>query len=249
MIFDLRVFIGESFNGLSQTADELLANMDDLNIDMALACPFKPLFYDLRQANQDLSTAIEKHTDRLVGAARIDPWQPDAAQTLVWSVDELGMQALFLNPWEENFQADSPKLDEVMAAAQDRELPVLISAGYPWLSEASQIAGLASRWPQVPIVMTNGGQINISGLGQSGAALALSKHSSLSFDTAGIYRQDFIDAMVEKFNGNRVFFASGSPYFDQRYEILRVKLAHLNEGYRQKVAGGNAVKLLGIDTL
>ena len=223
--------------------------MDDLKIDMALACPFKPLSSDLQQANKALSTAIEKHNDRLVGAARIDPWQPDAAQSLVQSVGELGMRALFLNPWEENFQADNPQLDEVMAAAEVRELPVLLSAGYPWLSEASQIARLASRWPQVPIIMTNGGQINISGLGQSAAALALSKHSNLSFDTAGIYRQDFIDEMVEKFYGSRVFFASGSPYFDQRYEILRVKLADMNEGYRRKLAGGNAVQLLGIDNL
>ena len=249
MIFDLRVFIGESFNGLSQTVDELLANMDDLKIDMALACPFKPLSYDLQQANQDLSTAVEKHNDRLVGAARIDPWQPDTAQSLVQSVDELGMRALFLNPWEENFQADNPQLDEVMATAEDRELPVLLSAGYPWLSEASQIARLASRWPLVQIVMTNGGQINISGLGQSAAALALSKHSNLSFDTAGIYRQDFIDEMGDEFNGERVFFASSAPYFDQRYEILRVQLADMNEGYRRKLAGGNAVQLLGIDNL
>ncbi|MFN2235487.1 MAG: amidohydrolase family protein [Anaerolineales bacterium] len=246
MIFDFRVFIGESFDGKSQLVEDLLVNMDDLKIDMALACPFKPLSYDFDAANQELSKSLKNYEDRLLGAARIDPWQPDAPQSLVHAVEDLGMRALYINPWEENFRADIARLDSLMVVAGEKKIPVTIASGYPWLSEASQVSKLATRWPQVQIVMTNGGQINISGLGQAGAALALSQQANLSFDTAGIYRQDFIDEFVDEFCGERVFFASGAPYFYQRYEIKRVQMASIKDEYRQKVAGKNALALFGI---
>jgi predicted TIM-barrel fold metal-dependent hydrolase len=247
MIFDFRVFIGESYDGKCQTVGDLLENMDVLKIDMALACPFKPLSNNLEKANQELSKILVKHDDRLIGAARIDPWQPDAAQSLLRAVNELGMRALYINPWEENFRADLAQLDELMEVAAGKKLPVLIAAGYPWLSEASQVSRLASRWSHVPIVMTNGGQINISGLGQAGVVLAMNQQSNLSFDTAGIYRQDFIDEMVEGFKGGRVFFASGAPYFDQEYEIKRVEIAHISAEYKEMIKGINAARFFGIE--
>jgi len=248
MIFDFRVFLGESYDGTSQTVDELLVRMDELNIEMALACPFKPLAYKLEQANKDLAGAIETHKDRLLGAARVDPWQPNAAELLDWAVEALGFRALFINPWEENFRVDFRQLDELMAVAAEKMLPVLVASGYPWLSEASQVCKLASRWPGVPIVMTNGGQINISGLGQAGAALALRQQGNLSFDTAGVYRQDFIEEMIDEFDGERVLFGSGAPYFDQRYEIRRLQLAKVSEERRQKMAEKNACRLIGLDS-
>jgi predicted TIM-barrel fold metal-dependent hydrolase len=247
MQFDFRVFLGESYDGKSQTADELLARMDALEIDMALVCPFKPLSYDLEKSNSNLADTVGKYDDRLLGAARIDPWQPNAADSLISAVEEWGMKALYINPWEENIQADHKQLDELLAAASEKNLPVSIASGYPWLSEASQVSRLASRWPQVPIVMTNGGQINISGLGQAGAELALNQQDNLFFDTAGIYRQDFIDDMVEELNGERVLFASSAPYFDQSYEIKRIQKAKVSQEYRAKIAGANAQNLFGIE--
>ena len=93
--------------------------------------------------------------------------------------------------------------------------------------------------------MTNGGQINISGLGQADATLALQKASNLYIDTAGVYRQDFIEETVENFGAGRVLFGSGSPYFDQRYEIMRGLLAKVSEDDREAILSGNAKRMLG----
>jgi predicted TIM-barrel fold metal-dependent hydrolase len=93
--------------------------------------------------------------------------------------------------------------------------------------------------------MTNGGQINISGLGQADATLAMEKASNLYIDTAGVYRQDFIEETVEAFGGNRVLFASGAPYFDQRYEIKRIILAKVDEKERLAMQFGSARELIG----
>jgi len=246
MFFDFRVFLGHSFDGTSQTVDSLLHSMDALDIEYALAFPFKPISYNLDEANATLTAAIQVHKDRLVGAARIDPWQPAAVNSLQRAVEDLGLRALYLNPWEEHFRADLERLDPLMDVARMQNLPVVIAAGYPWLSEALQVCKLAQRWPSIPVVMTNGGQINISGLGQADATLAMQKSANLYIDTAGVYRQDFIEETVEAFGGERVLFASGAPYFDQRYEIKRIILAKVTETYRRDMQAGSARKLLGL---
>ena len=194
-----------------------------------------------------MASKVDKHAGRLVGAARIDPWQPDAAQMLLWGVESLGLEALYLNPWEETFRADIEQLDEILAVASENKIPVLISAGYPWLSEALQVCKLAARWPEVPIVMTNGGQINISGLGQADVVLALKKAPNLYFDTAGIYRQDFIEEVAEEFGGERVLFGSGAPYFDQQYELMRIRVAKVSQNNRQAMIYGNSHHLLNMN--
>ncbi len=244
MIFDFRVFLGHSFDGTQQTISTLLHKMDSLKIDMALACPFKPRSYNLKQANADLAGLIKNQPDRLIGAARIDPWQPDAADLVRFGVETLALRALYLNPWEENFRVDLEILDPLLAIAVEYDLPVLVSAGYPWLSEALQISKLAQRWPNTPIIMTNGGQINISGLGQADVTIALRQVSNLHIDTAGVYRQDFIEETIAEFGGERVLFGSGAPYFDQCYEVKRILLAKVNAAARQAVQGNTARQLL-----
>ena len=246
MIFDFRVFLGHSFDGTRQAVSDLLRAMDSLGIEMALVYPLKPLSYDLNQANTDLANDIKAYPDRLVGAARLDPWQPDAPEIGRRALETLGLRALYLNPWEENFRADLSNLDPLLALAEEYGLPVVVATGYPWLSEALQVSNLARRWPRVPVVMTNGGQINISGLGQADATLALRQTPNLYMDTAGIYRQDFIEETIEEFGGERVLFGSGAPYFDQRYEIKRVLLAKVDESARQAVEGRTARQLLGL---
>jgi len=246
MIFDFRVFVGQSFDGTMQAAGDLLHRMDSLGIEMALVAPFRPLAYNLDQANASLATVVNIVWDRLIAAARIDPWQPTGVDTLRRAVDTHGMRALFLHPWEETFRIDLPQLDPLMAFAAGRKLPVLVMSGFPWVSEALQVRKLATRWPEVQIVMSNGGQINISGLGQADATLALASYPNLYIDTAGIYRQDFIEETVEAFGAERVLFGSGAPYFDQRYEIRRVQVAKVKEEERELMLGGNAKRLLGL---
>lgn len=246
MIFDFRVFVGQSFDGTQQATTGLLKTMDALNIDMALACPLKPVSYNLEHANAMLSASIQSHADRLLGAARIDPWQPNAAAVLRRGVEDHGLRALYLNPWEEHFRADMERLDPLLDIAATHHLPVLVASGYPWLSEALQVRQLARRWPNVPVVMSNGGQINISGLGQADATLALRQTPNLYIDTAGVYRQDFIEETIEEFGAGRVLFASSAPYFDQRYEINRALLAKVSDTARAALQGQNAQRLLGL---
>jgi len=127
-----------------------------------------------------------------------------------------------------------------------RSLPVIVAAGYPFLSEALQLGALARRFPDVVFVATNGIQLNISGLGQTDAELALAGADNLLLQTAGVYREDFIEGVVRRFGARRVLYASSYPLLDPRLEIRRVQWAAFSEADSGALLGGNAATVFGL---
>jgi predicted TIM-barrel fold metal-dependent hydrolase len=223
-----------------------VAGLDALGVDQALVVPARPPGYHLGPANDAVAAAVGEHPERLVGFARVDPNLGDAAAAeLGRGVGELGLQGLFLHPWEETFRVNAPFVDPVVEIARRHGVPVIVAAGYPWLSEGLQVGDLARRFPDVRFVATNGGQINISGLGQTDVELALGACPNLSVQTAGVYREDFLENVVERFGAERLLYSSAFPLLEPRLEILRARWMHVGEDARAAVLGGNAADLLG----
>jgi predicted TIM-barrel fold metal-dependent hydrolase len=238
---DAFAYLGQSLFGDGQTPAELLARLDAADIDQAVVCPVKPRGYHLGPAN-DLVAEAAAREPRLVGLCRVDPNLGDAAVAeLGRGVQTLGLHGLFLHPWEELFRVNAPSLvDPLLARCAELDIPVLIAAGYPWVSEAAQIGDLARRFPSVPLVMTHGGQINISGLGQADAMHVLRKHANVSIETSGVYRQDFLEDVVAELGAERVLFGSNSPRMDPRMEVQRVRWATVSEVDKGLILDGNA---------
>jgi predicted TIM-barrel fold metal-dependent hydrolase len=248
VIVDSLAFVGDSLHGPPAPAAGLLARLDEAGIDVAVACPVRPRGYHLGPANDAVAEAVREHPRRLVGFARVDPsLGEEAVAELDRCVLELGLRGLFLHPWEETFRVNGPAVDAVLGRAAAHGLPVIVAAGYPWLSEGLQVGDLAGRHAATPIVASNGCQINISGLGQTDAELALADNANLLIQTTGVYREDFIEGVVARFGAGRVLFASGWPLFDPRLELLRVRWApNLDDEARGLVLGGNAQRLLAL---
>ncbi len=243
MTVDSLTFVGESLFGPRASADELLRALDETEIERAVVCPLRPRSYRLEEANDAVAVVVERHPDRLVGFARVDPNLGDAAVgELARATGELGLRGLFLHPWEETFRIQDGRVDALLDGFA---LPVIVAAGYPWLSEGLQVGELARRHPDVRFVATNGCQINISGLGQTDAELALAANPNLVVQTTGVYREDFLEGVSARVGPERLLYASGFPFFDPRLEVLRVRWApNLDATARSLVLGGNAERLL-----
>ncbi len=247
MIVDSLTYLGESIFGQSVSAADLLAVLDEVGVDRAVAVPMKPPGYHLGPANEAVAEAVRAQPDRLTGLARVDPnLGQDACAELERALTDLGLRGLFLHPWEETFRVSAAFVDPVVEVARRHDVPVMIAAGYPWLSEGLQVGDLARRFPDVRFVATNGGQINISGLGQTDVELTLAACPNVAVQTAGVYREDFLENVVERFGADRLLFASGYPLLDMRFEILRGRWLHVDEAARGAVLGGNAADLLGL---
>ena len=246
MTIDSLVFLGESIFGNSVTPEKLFADLDAAGIDRAVAAPMKPSGYHLGPANDALAAAVAASEGRLTGLVRVDPLLGAAAVAEAErGIRELGFRGIFLHPWEETFLVNDPRVDAVVEVARATGVPVVIASGYPWLSEGLQVGEVAKRFPDVTFVATNGLQINMSGLGQTDAELALTDNPNIVIQTTGVYRDDFIVNAVKKFGPERVLFASKYPNFDPKFELLRVRWSDFDAAQQALMLSGNAERLFG----
>ncbi len=245
MVIDSQVFVGTSLFGHTQVAEILLQRMDRLDIDRAVICPIKPRHYDLAESNDAVADLVQRYPERFIGFARVDPWQEDQALgELQRARAELGLRGLLLHPLEEAFPITSHLVDSLLVYARDYNLPVMIEGGHPRVSEASQIAELARRFPQVTMIVTHAGQLNISGRGLFDAARLFTAHPNAILETSAVYRQDFLESMAAAIGCGRLVFGSGSPLFDQEIELARVQHLSLSPPDLTRVLGDNMAALL-----
>jgi predicted TIM-barrel fold metal-dependent hydrolase len=243
MIVDSLTYMGSSLLGEDVSATDLKAALDRTGVDVAVVSPMKPPSYHLRAANELVAKAVSESDGRLVGLARVDPNVGESAsEDLVYGLEQLGFVGLFLHPWEECFQITSPRVGPLLEIAREHLVPVVIASGYPWVSEALQVASVAEEYPTVDFIATNGGQINISGLGTFDAFLALAGNANLQIQTTGVYRQDFIEEVISRYGPERVLYASGFPYMFPALEILRVHRAECDDAAKADIIGGNAIR-------
>lgn len=247
MTVDGLSFLGTSRFGYRREPAELLDELTAEGIDTALVAPMHPRDGDLGVANKEVAAFVADHPDRLVAIARVDPWDGDDAITqLTDAVTDGGAKGVFLHPGEENFQINDTQWRPIAQRAAELGVPVVVATGYYCRSEAGQVATFAEWCPSIPVIMTNGGQLNISGLGQVDAELALALPNVHIF-TSGVYRDDFLERAVRTFGAERVLFASFAPQFNVAYEHKRVHQVHISDEERALVLSGNADRLFGVN--
>lgn len=245
MIVDALVIVGENRFGPTLAARDALEMADELEIDVVVAAPARPLGYHLEPANERLAEAARRSDGRLVALGRVDPLNGQSAiREAERCLSELGCVGLFIHPGEEVFS--SPRAANVLEIARIHRAPVVVATGHFARSEPLQVAQLAQPFPEVPVVLTNGGQINISGLAMTDAWLALTSTDNLHVMTNGEYRQDFIERLALDFDYRRVLYASFAPIFDARFEQKRIRSARMSKPARQAIEGNNAARLFGL---
>jgi len=242
MIVDALVVAGPNRFRPSSELRDIVAAAAAAGVEGLVVTPGRPLAYHLGPANDHLADAAGAASFPIARLGRVDPLcGADAAAEAQRCLGDLGCTGLFLHPGEEAFPIRQAA--PVMEVAADRGVPVVVAAGLYALSEPLQVMELAAAYPSVPVVMTSGGQINISGLGMLDAWLALQHAPNLYVMTNGEYRQDFIERLARDLDATRVLYASFSPYFDLQYERSRVANARLDPAARSLVEGGNACRM------
>lgn len=240
-VIDGHIYLGHSINGYSLELEDLFENMEGNKIDRAIVCPVQPRSYRLESQNDYILEIISKHNDKLIGFCRVDPRLEEDALAELRRVVKLGLQGLLLNPWEEGYRINADQVVKIVALASHLRVPILVESGYPWVSHALQVADLCSKVPQAKIMMSHGGQINISGLAQADAFIALQRHANLFIQTSGVYRQDFLEEVAHKLGAERILFGSASPVMNQSFELKRVLNLKITNEEKYKILGQNMI--------
>jgi predicted TIM-barrel fold metal-dependent hydrolase len=247
LIVDGLTILGTSINGYRLKAEGLLASMDSNGIDKSVVVPVQPKTYRLEPQNEAVAVTQMRYPDRFIGFCRIDPRQgEDAVTELRRCVLQLGLKGLMLHPMEEGYTFTEDHVVRLVKEAGSLGVPVIVAAGYPWVAHALQIRSVAERAEEATIIMSHGGQINISGLAQADAFLAMETCSNLYIGTNGVYRQDFLEECIDAFGPERVLFTSMAPVFNQGFELERANSVKMEESARPSVLGGNIIRILEV---
>ena len=233
VIVDGSTFLGESLFGWAATPAGLLERMEAAGIDRAVVCPRQAARIRARPGERRTSrTPSRAHPDRFVGFARVDPNRGvdavrgrssarSASSACAGSSSTRGRRRSAISA-----AVVDPVVDVGAGSRRSRRrrgrLPVALRG-------AAGRRSSRAAFPTVTFVATNGGQINISGLGQTDVELALAACPNLLLQTAGVYREDFLEGVVARFGAGGLVFASGFPLTDPRLEIRRVAWSHLDD--------------------
>lgn len=248
MIVDALTMLGTSINGYRLEAEELLSSMDESGIDKSVIVPVQPRTYRLEPQNDAISIAQARYPDRFIAFCRVDPRQgEDAVTELRRCVLHLGLEGLMLHPMEEGYTVNEGHAVRLVKEAGSLGVPTIIAAGYPWVAHASQIRAVAEQADEATIIMSHGGQINISGLAQADSFLAMEACSNLYVGTNGVYRQDFLEECIDTFGSERVLFTSMAPVFHQGFELDRANSVKMEESERPSILGNNMLRILAED--
>jgi predicted TIM-barrel fold metal-dependent hydrolase len=246
-VVDACVLAGRSRFGGGAELDAIAAEAAELGVRTLIAAAAMPPDRDLAAATGRLLHAAGTGTLPVhVGVlARVDPWEPGAVEAAERALAD-GAVGLFLHPWEETFRVNDHALLEPLLGATGGK-PVVVETGFPWLAEPAQLADLAVRHPEVPIIATRGGHMNMSGLSGQTALRALRAAPNLHVLTSGVYRQDWLAGVVTELGAERVCYGSLAPILEPRMELLRPNA--LPEHARELVLGGNAYRLFDLENM
>lgn len=131
--------------------------MDELGIDVSVVFTLDGLWHPSPAANDALAAWVADAPDRLVALGTVDPRLPNAAAETERCLTELGMRGMKFHPWIQAFCAHEPCMDPIAEVAAGHSAPILFHDGTPPYSTPLQIAALARRHPDVPMVLGHGG--------------------------------------------------------------------------------------------
>jgi predicted TIM-barrel fold metal-dependent hydrolase len=240
------VYLGTSHFGYALEVEAALAGMDAVGTAVAIVAPVHPRGADFRVVNDAVLEAATTSGGRLVPLARVDPWEGADAVAELRRAVTAGARGLFLHPAEEHFRINDTDIARpVVTAAAELGVPVVMAAGFHLYAEPLQLGEAAGWVPEIPVVLTNGGQFNISGMSQFDAELALG-HANVLVQTSGMYREDFLKGVVAGFGPDRLMFATAAPRFTMAYERARVDLAGFADAELALILSGNARRVFDV---
>jgi predicted TIM-barrel fold metal-dependent hydrolase len=170
---------------------------------------------------------VKRWPDRLIGFARMDPGQGEAARVLfVKAIEELGFRGLKLHPFGYRQPPDSEQTLVLVREAARLGVPTLFHCGDEEYTTPHMIARCAAKVPEAKIILGHmGGYFHVDEAMRVAAA-----HENLYLETSASPYPDRIKTAVETVGADRVIFASDGPGCDPRLD--RVKSSSNRNGNR-----------------
>jgi predicted TIM-barrel fold metal-dependent hydrolase len=158
-IIDAHNHIGARRGRKGQSAEEIVAKMDQSGIDQAVVFPY------VQYPNNDyISESAKKYPDRLIGFAVLDHTLPHPEKELEHAVLKLGLRGLKLDTPTRGFSIDDFRVTGATFEVADRyHLPVICYCGDNNYVHPYKFAEAAKRYPNANFIMAHAGILFMTG--------------------------------------------------------------------------------------
>jgi predicted TIM-barrel fold metal-dependent hydrolase len=256
MIIDVNAYLGHfAFRRLRHnTAAELLRLMDSKKIDQAVVSSAGAITYrNAQPGNEDLAAEVERHRDRLIPFAVINPsyagWQDD----LKACHDDFGMSGLRLYPKWHNYQLSDPSCRDLIHAATERRMVVSIPIRAEdvrqrsWLVDVpevplAELLALVRDCPPARFLFLNGLDFVRSPLGRTGDGLPANYLIEIS-RMESVWSTE-IARLIATLGADRLVFGTGMPFNYPDSALLKLEVLEAGPEDKEKIAWRNAARWL-----
>jgi hypothetical protein len=237
------------------TAEELIASMDEEDIDLSIILNIGWTSHELcLETNDYIMEAISRYPNRLVGFCAIQPRAGEAAIAEIERCARGGIRGIGeMRPDIQGFDLrDEAVMGPVIDAARRYELILLTHSSEPvghLYSGKGNITpdilyGFISKFPDLPIVCAHwGGGLPFYAL-MPEVARAL---ENVFFDTAAspfLYRPEIFKHVAEIVGVDKILFGTDYPLMPQSRIIKQLRFLNMGEEAEGLILGGNAKRLL-----
>ena len=207
---------------------------------------YQPSETQVRQINDLTIELARTWPERLVAFCRLNAGHAPTFldEEITRCVCEAGFRGIKLAVWP---NARSPALDPVMRKAAELQVPVLHHCWYKTVqkyegeSDPTDMADLAVRFPDVPVIVAHLTAIGFRGVED------IRPYPNLYVDTSGSQAfSGILEYSLSRLGPDRILFGSDAPGRDFAVQLGRVYGARMSDDDRNKVLRGNAVRLLGL---
>lgn len=225
--------------GVSITAEELIAQMDEYEIEKSVLCCTASL------DNDNIVNAVRKYPNRFLPLVFVSPLKDDAVKNIRHYVKQEGFLGIKLNPLAHSYVADAEELNPIMQAAEELNIPVFIHCGHPPFSLPWSIALLAERFPNVKVVMIHMGHGH--GVYIDASIKMAKRYSNLYLEMSGMPMNSKIKQAYDEVGKDRIMFGTDAPFHHPTIEIQKVLTSGLDSKALEDVFYNNIFKLMNLN--
>ena len=228
------------------TISGLMKNMDDWNIDISVLQPVIMKQSQVRKINEWVASVC---SDRLIGFGGIYPHSDDYKSDIDFVVS-LGLKGLKFHAEYQNFILDDERMLKVYDYALGRGLILLHHGGFdpafppPYKSSPQMFANIVKSMRGGVIIAAHlGGHDQWDDVEKYLAGTEIYLDTSMGFE---YFPPDCFLRIVDKHGTDKILFGSDAPWSHAGDEIGRLRSLALPDGNADAIAGGNAMRILGL---
>ena len=238
-IIDAHCHIGQGLT-YSQTADELLTEMDRHKVSSAVIVPAdKFIAVYNSEGNDEVLAAAKEHPGRFIPFATANPWYGDTALKELERAFDLGAAGLKLHPAIQGFQITDAIEFPVVELAVERGKPIYFHTGTAVCSSPYQLTELAMRYPEGRFIMGHAAYADY----WNDVIASTSAVPNIWIETSQ-HLASFVCVLIRRFP-DRVIYGSDAPKTDMGIEIEKIRRFVDDADVLESVFSRNLMRILG----